>query len=66
MLIAYYLGFKNRKLKYIGEWTGATLKNKQTSMATVRKHLLTIVSLPSPLIFLYPLPVPLSDIGDSA
>jgi hypothetical protein len=35
MLIAYYLGFTNRKRKYFEEKTTATLKSKQTSIATV-------------------------------
>jgi hypothetical protein len=35
MLIAYYVGFTNRKLKYVEEKTKATLKNKQTLNATV-------------------------------
>jgi hypothetical protein len=56
MLIAYYLGFTNRKRKYAEEKTTATLKSKQTSIATVRTHILTVVSLPTPLIFRYPLP----------
>ena len=33
MLIAYYLGFTNRKRKYFEEKTTATLKSKQTSAA---------------------------------
>ena len=57
MLIAYYLGFTNRKRKYHEEKTTATLKSKQTSIAPVRRHLLSVVSLPTPLIFLYPLPL---------
>jgi hypothetical protein len=57
MLIAYYFGFTNRKRKDIEEKTTATLKSKQTSFATVRKHILTAVSLPTPLIFRYPLPL---------
>jgi hypothetical protein len=57
MLIAYNLGFTNRKRKYVEEKRMATLKSKQTSIATVRKHLLTVVSLPTPLIFCYPLPL---------
>ncbi len=57
MLIAYYLGFTNRKRKYVEEKTTATLKSKQTSIATVRKHILTAVSLPTSLIFRYPLPL---------
>jgi hypothetical protein len=35
MLIAYYLGFANKKRKYFEEKTTATLKRKQTSIATV-------------------------------
>ncbi len=35
----------------------ATLKSKQTSIATVRKHLRTVASLPTPLPFHYPLPL---------
>jgi hypothetical protein len=54
MLIAYYLGFTNRKRKYHEEKTTATLKNKQTSTAAVRRHLLTIVSLPDPPHFSLP------------
>jgi hypothetical protein len=38
MLIAYYLGFPNRKPKYFEEKTTATLKNKQTSIAAVLNH----------------------------
>jgi hypothetical protein len=57
MLIAYYLGFTNRKRKYHEEKTTATLKSKQTSIAPVRRHLLSVVSLPTPLIFRYPLPL---------
>ncbi len=62
MLIAYYLGFTNRKRKYIEERTAATLKSKQTSIATVRKHLLTVVSLRSPPIFRYPQPLREKDV----
>jgi hypothetical protein len=51
MLIAYYLGFTNRKRKYFEEKTTATLKSKQTSIATVRNHLRTLASFPTPLIF---------------
>jgi hypothetical protein len=51
LLIAYCLGFTNRKRKYVEEKTTVTLKSKQTSNATVRKHILTAVSLPTPLIF---------------
>jgi hypothetical protein len=35
MLIAYYLGFTNRKRKYIEEKATATFKSKQISIATV-------------------------------
>jgi hypothetical protein len=35
----------------------ATLKSKQTSIANVQKHLLTVVSLPIPLIFHWSLPL---------
>jgi hypothetical protein len=35
MLIAYYLGFTNRKRKYSEEKMTPTLKSKQTSIATV-------------------------------
>jgi hypothetical protein len=52
MLIAYNLGFTNRKRKNVEEKTTATLKSKQTSTATVRRHLLTVVSLPTTLIFI--------------
>jgi hypothetical protein len=55
MLIPYYLGFTNRKRKYFEEKTTATLKSKQTSIATVRYHLLPVASLLTPLIFHYPL-----------
>jgi hypothetical protein len=49
--------FTNRKRKYVEEKTTATLKSKQTSIATVRKHLRTVASLPTPLSFHYPLPL---------
>ncbi len=43
MLIAYYLGFTNKKRKYFEEKTTATLLNKQTSIAIsppmVQNHL---------------------------
>ncbi len=55
--IAYLLCFTNRKRKYIEEKTTATLKSKQTSIATVRKHLPTVASLPTPFPFHYPLPL---------
>jgi hypothetical protein len=48
---AYYLGFTNRKRKYFEEKTTATLKSKQTSIATVRNHLRTLDSFPTSLIF---------------
>ena len=48
--IAYYLGFTNRKRKYFEEKTKATLKSKQTPIATVRNHLRTLASSPTPLI----------------
>ncbi len=35
----------------------ATLKSKQTSIATVRYHLLPVAFLLTPLIFHYPLPL---------
>jgi hypothetical protein len=38
----------------------ATLKSKQTSIATVRKHLRTVASLPTSLPFHYPLPLNLN------
>jgi len=55
--IAYLLCFTNRKRKYVEEKTTAILKSKQTSIATVRKHLRTVASLPTPLPFHYPLPL---------
>ncbi len=63
MLIANYLGFTNRKRKYFEEKTTATLKSKQTSIATVRYHLLPVASLLTPLIFHHPLPLKLPKIG---
>ncbi len=57
MLIAYYLGFTNSKRKYFEEKTTATLKSKQTSIATVRNHLRTLASFPIPLIFHWSLPL---------
>jgi hypothetical protein len=59
MLIAYYLGFSNRKRKNFEEKTTATLKSKQTSIATVQNHLGTLASFPTSLIFHWSLPVPL-------
>ncbi len=55
--IAYKLNFTNRKRKYFEEKTTATLKIKQTSIATVRNHILTVACLPTPLPFHYPLPL---------
>jgi len=55
--IAYYLGFTNRKRKYFEEKTTATLKSKQTSIATVRNHLRTLARSPTPLIFHWSLPL---------
>jgi len=59
MLIAYYLGFINRKQKYFEEKTKETLKSKQTSIATVRYPILTVACFPTPLLFHYPLPLTL-------
>jgi hypothetical protein len=47
----------NRKWKYFEEKTTATLKSQQTSIATVRYHLLPVASLLTPLIFHYQLPL---------
>ncbi len=55
--IAYKLRFTNRKWKYFEEKTTATLKSKQTSIATVRNHLRTLASFPIPLIFHWSLPL---------
>ena len=49
--------FTNRKRKYIEEKMTATLKRKQTSIATVRYHILPVASLLTSLIFHYPLKV---------
>jgi len=57
MQIACYLGFTNRKRKYFEEKTAVTLKSKQTSIATVRNHLRTLASFPTPLIFHWPIPL---------
>jgi hypothetical protein len=48
-------GITNRKRKYFSEKMTATLKSKQTSIATVGNHLRTVASLPTPLLFHYPL-----------
>jgi hypothetical protein len=50
-------GITNRKRKYFSEKTTATLKSKQTSIARVGNHLRTVASLPTPLLFHYPLPL---------
>ncbi len=55
--IAYKLRFTNRKRKYFEEKTTATSKSKQTSIATVRNHLRTLASFPTPLIFHWSLPL---------
>jgi len=55
--IAYKLSCTNRKRKYFEEKTTATLKIKQTSIATVRNHLRTLASFPTPLIFHWSLPL---------
>jgi hypothetical protein len=47
----------NRKRKYAEEKMTATLKSKQTLIATVWYHLLPGASLLTPLIFHYPLPL---------
>jgi hypothetical protein len=57
MPITYYFCITNRKRKYIEEKATAALINKQTSIATVRKHLLTVVRLLTPLVFCYLLPL---------
>ncbi len=64
MLIAYHLGFTNRKRKYFEEKMTATLKSKQTSIATVRNHLRTLASFPTPLIFHWSLPLKILDLHD--
>jgi hypothetical protein len=46
--ITYYLGFTNRKRKYLEEKTTATLK---VNRHTVRNHLRTLASSPTPLNF---------------
>jgi hypothetical protein len=57
MLIAYYLGFTDRKWKYFEEKMMATLKSKQTLIATDRNHLRTLGSFPTPLLFHWSLPL---------
>jgi hypothetical protein len=55
--IPYKLSISNRRRKYFEEKTTATLKFKQSSIATVLNHLLTVGRFPTPLIFRYPLPL---------
>jgi hypothetical protein len=55
--IAYKLSISNRRWKYLEEKTTGTLKFKQSSIATVLNHLLTVARFPTPLIFRYPLPL---------
>jgi hypothetical protein len=55
--IAYKLSCTNRKWKYFEEKTTATLKIKQTSIATVQNHILIVACFPNPLPFHYPLPL---------
>jgi hypothetical protein len=53
--IADKLSFTIRKRKYFEEKTTATLKIKQTSIATVRNHILTVACFTTPLPFHYTL-----------
>ncbi len=46
-----------QEMEYVEEKMTAKLKHKQTSIATVRYHLLPVASLLTPLIFHYPLPL---------
>ncbi len=55
--IAYKLSFTNRKRKYFEEQTTATLKIKQTAIATVPNHILSVACFLTPLFFHYPLPL---------
>ena len=55
--IAYKLSCTNRKRKYFEEKTTATLKIKQTSIATVRNHILSVACFLTPLFFHFPLPL---------
>jgi hypothetical protein len=57
MLIAYWLGFTNRKRKFVEDKTMVRLKSKQTSIATVRNHLRTLDSFPILLLFHWSLPL---------
>ncbi len=52
--IAYKLSFSNRKRKYFEEQTTATLKIKQTSIATVRNHILSVACFLTPPLFSLP------------
>jgi hypothetical protein len=54
MLVAYYLGFTNRKLKYVEEKMTATLKTDIDRYGP-KASSNSIGSLPTPLIFRYPL-----------
>jgi hypothetical protein len=49
--IAYKLSFTNRKRKYFEEQATATLQIKQTSIATVRNHILSVAFFLTPLFF---------------
>jgi hypothetical protein len=53
-LIAYYLGFTNRKRNCIEEKATATLKFKKSSIATVQNNLLTVYQIPDPPYFSLP------------
>jgi hypothetical protein len=55
--IAYKLSIYNIRRKYVEEKTTATLKFKQSSIATVLNHLLIVARFPTPLLFRYPLPL---------
>jgi hypothetical protein len=50
--IAYKLSFTNRKRKYFEEKKTATLKIKQTSIATVRNHIPTVACFLTPSLFI--------------
>ncbi len=54
--IAYKLSIYNRRHKYLEEKTTATLKFKQSSIATVLNHSYSS-QIPDPPIFRYPLPL---------
>ncbi len=45
------------EIQYVAEKTTATLKSKQTSIATVRYPILTVACFPTLLLFHYPLPL---------